>query len=253
MVWNGGEGNSRVILGRVGRWAVPAVAVAAALAGCSSGGHSAAQGGSGATGTSTTVAATAAKTTLCSAVTTIDKAQDHVTTGAQELQMLRANSSAVSGLGSAAAKLSDPTVAAAADQMHAAIAKAMSTGTANFTPAVRQQAGTVDAFCGVQPTGAPLPSYFAAGKSLPACIRYSALNTQLQDATSSQQYLSLIQSARSQIASMVSQAPPTIKNEATKLGAAAQAAISQKSLAPLQTASAGQATADVQLYCGIDY
>lgn len=253
MMRNGGQEHTRAKLGRAGRWALPAVAVAAALAGCSSGGSSSAQSAGSAAGASTTVAATAAKATMCSAVTTIDKAQANVASGAQELKMLKAHSSAVSDLGSAAAKLSDPAVSAAAVQMHAAIAKALSSGTANFSTAVRQQAGEVDAFCGVQPTGAPLPSYFAAGKVLPACVRYTSLNVQLQNATSPQQYLSLIESIRSQIAGLVAQAPPAIRTETTKLGAAAQAAISRKSLAPLQTASASQATADVQLYCGIDY
>lgn len=246
MVWNGGQGSTRARLGRAGRWALPAVAVAAILAGCSSGGSSSAQSAGAST-------AATAKASVCSAVTTIDKAQASVASGAQELTMLKAHSSAVSDLGSAAKKLSDPAVSAAAVQMHAAIAKALSSGKANFSTAVRQQAGKVDAFCGVQPTGAPLPSYFAAGKALPACAKYTSLNVQLQNATSPQQYLSLIESIRSQIAGLVAQAPPAIRTEATRLGAAAQAAIDQKSLAPLQTASAGQATSDVQLYCGIDY
>ncbi len=231
---------------------VPALTAAVALAGCSSSTHSSAQGAAGAGATSTTAAASAAKSAFCSADTALDRAQSGVTSAAQEVQALKAHASLATSLGNDASGISDPTVATAARQIDAAVAKALSSGSANFPPSISADASTVNTFCGVQYNGAPLPAYFAAGKNLPACAKYATLNNQLRNATSAQEYLSLIESNQTEITKLVSEAPASIKGQAETVKTAADQAVSQKSLAPLQTASANQATGDVQLYCGIN-
>ena len=239
-------------VGAVGKSPVlAALAFTAGLAGCSSSTHSSAPGPAGPAATSTTVA-TAAKSSLCSADIALDKAQVGITSAAQELQVLKAQAPLVTSLGTAAAGIPDGTVAAAAEQIHAAVEHALSSGSANFAANISSDASAVNTYCGVQYNGSPLPAYFAAGRDSPACARYAALNNQLGRAGSPQAYLSLIESNQAEITRLVTQAPATIKSRAETLETAVGQAVRQKSLAPLQAPSATRATSDVQLYCGIN-
>lgn len=247
-----GRGGGTPARARTGRRVLPVVVIVGIAAGCSSSGH-ASSSPSPAAGSSTSGTASAAKSAFCSANDSLDRAQAGSTSDAQEMQVLKQNTSAIATFDREAPQLSDPTVSAAAAEIYASVEQALSTGTPTFSAALSQDGGTVDTFCGVQSDGTPLPAYFDAGKAEVACRRYASLNDQLQNADSAPAYLSLLAANQAEIATLVAQAPASVAPEAQALGTAVQAAISQNSIAPLQTAAATQDTSDVQLYCGINY
>lgn len=233
------------------RLALPAlIVIAAVLAGCSSSTHSSTPAPGAANGSSAAVST--AKSTFCGDDVALDKAQIGVSNATQELQALKAHPSFASDLGQAASKISDPNVAKAAQQIDAAVTKALSSGSVNFSSNIGSDATIINTYCGVQFNGTPLPPYFAAGKGSPICTQFVSLYNQLRSATSPQAYLSLIQSNQAQIDRLVSQAPATVKNQAGELKTALNQVVAQKNPGPMETPAVMHATADIQFYCGIN-
>jgi hypothetical protein len=112
--------------------------------------------------------------------------------------------------------------------------------------------GNIDSYCGVNGNGAPLPSYFGAGKTTAFCSSFLPIFEAVGNAPNAAGVLSALTADKSQIsqlASELSTLPKSIKAKATTTVDKAQAAITTNNTAAIKGNGSGSAQ-DVALYCG---
>ena len=110
----------------------------------------------------------------------------------------------------------------------------------------------IDTYCGVNGTGAPLPSYFGKGKASTFCSTFLPIFQGVSNASSPAGVLALLTADKaqvSQLASELSTLPKSIKTKATATVDKAQTAIASNSAAALKENGGGPAPY-VALYCG---
>jgi hypothetical protein len=113
--------------------------------------------------------------------------------------------------------------------------------------------GNIDTYCGVNGNGAPLPSYFGAGKTTTFCSTFLPIFAAVSNAPNAagrEAALTAHQAQINQLASELSTLPKSIKAKATATVAKAQAAIKSGSPASATTGNGSGAASDVALYCG---
>jgi hypothetical protein len=112
--------------------------------------------------------------------------------------------------------------------------------------------GNIDTYCGVNGKGAPLPSYFGAGKTTTFCTGFVPIFQAVGNASNAAGVLSVLtadKSEISQLSSDLSSLPKSIKAKATATVHKAQAAIATNNAAAIKGNGSGSAQ-DVALYCG---
>lgn len=112
--------------------------------------------------------------------------------------------------------------------------------------------GNIDTYCGVNGNGAPLPSYFGAGKTTTFCSTFLPVFQSVSNAQGAAAVLSTLTADKtqiSQLASELSKLPKSIKAQATITVDKAQAAIESNNAAAIKGNGSGSASY-VALYCG---
>ena len=111
---------------------------------------------------------------------------------------------------------------------------------------------SLDTYCGVDGSGAPLPAYFGTGTSTSFCTNFVPIFEGVSNAQNAAGVLAVLMSHASQItelSSELSTLPKSIKATATTTVDKAQAAITTNSAAAIKGNGSGAAM-DVALYCG---
>lgn len=211
--------------------------------------------GVAACGSSTPKAASSAgggnKTAFCNADIAIDKAGSSVTTMAGFLTVLESNQSDLAIL-----KNDGPgSIRSQAQGLVSVVEKAIADHNPNDlnTNAADNDGAAVDTFCGVDGSGNPLPSYFAAGKGTAFCSVSDQINQGTSTATGPPQILSFLtahQSLVNDYATDLASLPAKQKAEAEELVTIARTAITSKNAAPLGSTTVQNDSGDIQDYCG---
>jgi hypothetical protein len=209
--------------------------------------------GAAACGSSTnnTAASTAArKSAFCTANDKIDKASANVTSAAGFLAVLKVDAAALDAMdkNAPAGKLGKE-VRTLVTQARSAV----SSNNANVLNTSSNNGGDVDTYCGVDGSGAPLPSYFAAGKGSAFCSVSNSIDAgtgAASDAAGVLAFLAGHQPLINQYATYVPNLPTSIRSDAQTLVMTARAAIAANNANLLGTQAVSNASMSVQLYCG---
>jgi hypothetical protein len=197
-------------------------------------------------------AATAAKhkVAFCNASDKLDKAGATVTSAAGFLTVIKTHKTALKVM-----KKDAPagTVGTDARSLVKAADAAIAANNANILVSAPDYGGAVDTYCGVDGDGAPLPSYFAAGKGTAFCTVDNSINQGTQNASSPAQILAFLaghQSLVNQFATYVPGLPTSIRSDAQTLVTTAKSAIAANNANLLGTQAVSTDSGNVQLYCG---
>lgn len=200
-------------------------------------------------GSSNSTGSAAQKSAFCGANIAINKASADTTSESGFLAVLKAHKADITTMKD---NLPGGSVGADASAIVDAAEQAISQNSTDPLSSVSSSAGgDIDTYCGVDGTGNPLPSYFAAGNSSTFCSTFAPIESATADASSLNAVLQALISNKSQVAQLateVSGLPSSIQSQASSLVSEAQSAISSNSTAPIQN-SQNDAT-DVALYCG---
>jgi hypothetical protein len=215
--------------------AVLGIGLVAGLAGCSS---------------SNPTGSAAQKSAFCGANIAIDKASANVNSQTDFVTVLKAHRSQLSTMqnnlpgGSLGTEARDEINAA--DQ---AIAK-NSANPLNSIPSTA--GGDLDTYCGVDGSGNPLPSYFAAGKGTALCSVNSKIDAGTANAQGPSDILAFLKAHQdlvSQFAADMSSLPSSLTEEGQQLVTSAQQAIATNNANLLNQTVLTDAM-DMDLYCG---
>ena len=199
---------------------------------------------------SATATAAAHKSAFCAGNVRIDKASANVTSDSDFLNVLKAHQGALSQM---AANLPAGQVGTEANQLLTAARSALSSGnTSSLNNLSNSIGGDVDTYCGVDGMGDPLPSYFGTGKGTSFCNLFLPIYNAVGDASDPSQILPILQSNKTQISQLASDAaslPASIRTQATATVNRAQTALAQNNASALNQGGSGPAQS-VALYCG---
>ena len=190
----------------------------------------------------------AGKAAFCSANDSIDRASANVNSNAGFLAVLKKHSHDLTVLKeNAPAGAMGQTVKEVVAEAEAAISSNNANDLNNIP-----DGGSIDASCGVNGDGAPLPSYFGTGKTTAFCLTFLPIFEAVGNAPNAAGVLSALTADKSQISQLASELttlPKSIKAKATTTVDKAQAAITSDNAAAIRGNGSGSAQ-DVALYCG---
>jgi hypothetical protein len=193
----------------------------------------------------------ASKTAFCGGNITIDKASANVDSNAGFLTVLKQHKSALSAMDK---NLPSGAVGTEArDEVAAAQAAIASGNVSDLNTVPASAGGDIDTYCGVDPNGQALPSYFGKGKATAFCSTFLPIYEAVSNAPSAAARTAAFTGHEAQInqlASELSTLPKSIKAKATTTVTKAQAAIKSNNSASATTGSGSGAATYVALYCG---
>lgn len=191
----------------------------------------------------------ASKTAFCSANDSIDRASANVDSNAGFLAVLKKHSHDLTVL-----KENAPpgALGQTVNQVVTEAEAAVSANNANDLNNLPDGA-SIDTYCGVNGNGAPLPSYFGAGKTTTFCSTFIPVYQATQNASSKAAVLPILAAHKTQIdqlASELSTLPKSIKAKATAAVDKAQKAIATNNPSAIGGGNGNGPASYVALYCG---
>lgn len=231
-------GNARIV--GVGA----ALVLAALAAACSSSGSK-----SSSTAASAATVADGDKAAFCGANSALDKALLSPASEAAFLTALKGEQANVDVFASSApnAIKADATVMVTA----ARAAIAQNSATPLNAADVQAAGGRVNAFCGVQSDGTPVPANAGTGKGSPFCDDQLQLDTAVQAAADANALVTALKANTARIDDFEKNAPPGLQADVQVLVSAARAAVAANDATKLGTTDVAAAVAHVNTYCGI--
>ncbi len=200
----------------------------------------------------TTASASATKAAFCGFNTTLDKASSTVTSAADLLTVLKANTAALNGF---ANNIPSGSIQAQAQALVAAARAAVAANNVNSLndPSFAADGAAVDTFCGEQGNGTALPADFGTGKGTGFCNDEATLSNGLGNAATPADAVTFLKANQSTINDFAANIPSAVQSDAQSLVTAANAAIAANDGTLIQTQAVSTAGNNVDLYCGVNH
>lgn len=192
----------------------------------------------------------AQKSAFCGANIAIDKAGANVNSEAGFIAVLKSHKSQLETMKS---NYPGGSLGNEARQIVNAAEQAIATNSASALSNVpAATGGALDTYCGVDGSGNPLPSFFAAGKGTAFCNGFLPVYQAVGNANTPTDAVNALVTNKAQIAQLATEVPSlpsAVQPKASATISIAQQVIAQNSAAPLQQSGNGPAST-VALYCG---
>ncbi len=203
----------------------------------------------GTSGTASTSNTYSSKAAFCGYNTQLVKAGSNVTSAADFLTALKANSAAIVAL---AKNIPNDNIRPDAQAIADAYSSAITSNSASALggPSLDKAALSVDTYCGVQTNGTPLPADFAAGKGTAFCADLAALNTGLTSAANSADAIAFLKANQAKLDDLAAHIPSAVKTDAESLVSAARAAVASNDASQIEGLLTSAAAKSPNLYCG---